>query len=50
MVDTSGLNGEFNCDKSVEASGDAAHGTETKAGIPYSTDSRAAMLLNVTVA
>jgi hypothetical protein len=45
-----GLNGRDNCDKSLEDNGVAAQGTETKAGMPYKIDSRAAMLLNATVA
>jgi hypothetical protein len=45
-----GLKGLANCDKSVDASGEAAHGTDTNAGIPYKTDSNAAILLRVTVA
>ena len=36
--------------RSVNANGDAAHGTVTKAGTPYITDSNAAILLNATVA
>ena len=36
--------------KSADASGDAAHCTDTNAGIPYAIDSIAAILLNATVA
>ena len=45
-----GLKGFASCDKSVLANGLAAHGTDTNAGIPYNTDSNAAILLNATVA
>jgi hypothetical protein len=36
--------------RSVIANGDAAHGTVTNDGIPYITDSNAAILLKATVA
>ena len=50
IVSKSGLNGVDNFDKSLLANGLAAHGTDTNAGIPYSTDSNAAILFKVTVA
>jgi hypothetical protein len=46
----SGLNGSLSVERSVDASVLAAQGTETKAGIPYNTLSKDAMLLKDTVA
>jgi hypothetical protein len=45
-----GLNGFPSVDRSVDARVLAAQGTETNAGMPYSTLSNDAMLLNDTVA
>ena len=50
IVSSFGYSGLLNLDKSLDAIGEAAQGTLTKAGIPYKTDSTAAILLKATVA